>query len=266
MSKQKINLTPVGSGKVVLIAGGGKTYADVAARFCRSEKDLESIIGSEYDKKLLKSAIDKEHLSVAEFDYFVFGVEGYSRVCETQLVRKRHGSYLIKSGRAEKHGKRSYDLVLPPSIIDVKTEMNVNVDDGSVVKITVGIEELVKLLSQWYEQGVKDGVPEEDLRYMKPQATEFKAIIGMNAHALMDFFYRRCCNCAQSEIRDLANKMLLLCKEASPDLFANAGAPCKRLGYCPENDFQCSQFKHKVPTHHDLNGMIQTWRNEHDKA
>jgi thymidylate synthase (FAD) len=266
MSKQKINLTPVGSGNVVLIAGGGKTYADVAARFCRTEKDLESIIGSEYDKKLLKSAIDKGHLSVAEFDYFVFGVEGYSRVCETQLVRKRHASYLIKSGRAEKKGKRSYDLVLPPSILDVKTEMTVNVEDGSTVKITVGVEELVKILSQWYDQGIKDGVPEEDLRYMKPQATEFKAIIGMNAHALMDFFYRRCCNCAQAEIRDLANKMLRLCKEAAPDLFESAGAPCRTLGYCPENNFQCQQFKGKVPTKNDLAGMISEWRKRSDEV
>ena len=34
-----------------------------------------------------------------EFDFFLFGVEGYSRVTEVQLVRKRLASYLIKSGR-----------------------------------------------------------------------------------------------------------------------------------------------------------------------
>lgn len=266
MSKQPINLMPVGSGKVVLLSGGGKIFTDVAARFCRSEKDLESIVGTPYDKKLVKNILDKGHLAASEFDYFVFGVEGYSRVCETQLVRKRHASYLIKSGRAEKKGKRSYDLVLPPSILDVKSEMIVNVEDGSTVKITVGVEELVKLLSQWYDQGIKDGVPEEDLRYMKPQATEFKAIIGMNAHALMDFFYRRCCNCAQAEIRDLANKMLRLCKEAAPDLFESAGAPCRTLGYCPENNFQCQQFKGKIPTKNDLAGMISEWRKRSDEV
>lgn len=266
MIKPKINLAPVGAGKVVLLAGGGKIYADVAARFCRSEKSLDDIIGSPYDKKLVESVLSKNHLSALEFDYFVFGVEGFSRVCETQLVRKRHGSYLIKSGRAEKHGKRSFDLVLPPSVIDVKTDMTVNVEDGSVVQITLGIEEIVKILSQWYEQGVKDGVPEEDLRYLKPQATEFKAIIGMNAHALLDFFNRRCCNCAQAEIRDLANKMLGLCKEAAPDLFRNAGAPCKSLGYCPENEFQCAQFKGKIPTKQDLDDLIRSWRNERKES
>lgn len=266
MSKSSVHITPVGSGNVVLLSGGGKVFTDTAARFCRSEKSLEDIVGAPYDKRLVERILQNDHLAATELDYFVFGVEGFSRVCETQLVRKRHGSYLIKSGRAEKHGKRSFDVVLPASIAGVKTEMTVNLSNGDSVCVPVGVEEILKILNAWYEQGVKDGVPEEDLRYLKPQATEFKAIIGMNAHALMDFFYRRCCNCAQSEIRDLANKMLRLCKEAAPDLFAHAGAPCKRLGYCPENDFQCTQFKGKVPTHRDLDGMIQTWRNEHDKA
>ena len=48
------------------------------------------------------------------------------------------------------------------------------------------------------------GLHEEDLRYLKPQATEFKALIGMNAHALLDWFKIRCCKNAQAEIRDMA--------------------------------------------------------------
>ena len=45
----------------------------------------------------------------------------------------------------------------------------------------------------------------------------------MNAHALLDWFKIRCCMNAQAEIRDLANKMLRLCKEAAPALFEGAG-------------------------------------------
>jgi thymidylate synthase (FAD) len=73
---------------------------------------------------------------------------------------------------------------------------------------------------------------------MKPQATEFKALVGMNAHALLDWFKIRCCKNAQTEIRDLAMKMMRLCKEAAPALFEEAGPSCVSLGYCPENDFQ----------------------------
>ena len=32
-----------GNGKVVLLAGGGKIYTDIAARFVRSERSLEEL-------------------------------------------------------------------------------------------------------------------------------------------------------------------------------------------------------------------------------
>ena len=35
-----MNIGRVGEGKVVLIAGGGRVYTDVAARFTRSERGL----------------------------------------------------------------------------------------------------------------------------------------------------------------------------------------------------------------------------------
>ena len=229
-----MNIQYTGNGKVYLIAGGGKVYTDVAARFTRSERSLEEIISSPYNADLVKSIVDKGHLAATEFDYFVFGVEGYSRVTETQLVRKRLASYLIKSGRVDKGGKRSFDIVLPPSIMD--HSIITSLSDGR--ECNVCVEDIMALIEEWYNQGVAKGIPEEDLRYIKPQATEFKGIIGMNAHALLDWFKIRCCKNAQTEIRDMAMKMLKICKEVSPDIFANAGPSCVSLGYCPENEYQ----------------------------
>jgi len=229
-----MNQMRVGDGTVVLIAGGGKVYTDVAARFTRSERSLDEIVASPYNAKLVRSIIEKGHLAATEFDYFLFGVEGYSRVTEVQLVRKRLASYLIKSGRPDKRGKRSYDVVLPDSILDHTAECTL--PDGT--KVSLGATDLLNMLEEWYDTGVDAGYKEEELRYLKPQATEFKALIGMNAHALLDWFKIRCCMNAQTEIRDLANKMLRLCKEASPALFADAGPSCVTLGYCPENEFQ----------------------------
>lgn len=225
-----MNTMKVGNGNVVLIKGGEKVYTDIAARFCRSEKDLDSIICSEYDKNLVRNILSSNHLAAAEFDYFIFGVEGYSRVTEVQLVRKRLASYLIKSGRVDKHGKRSFDVVIPSSISDFVA--SVDTPSGT---ISVDPSILCSIIEQWYNAGVAANLPEEDLRYMKPQATEFKAIIGMNAHALIDWFKIRCCMNAQAEIRDLATKMLALCKQSAPDLFEMAGPSCVALGYCPEN-------------------------------
>ena len=102
-----MNKQNVGDGKVVLISGGGKIYTDIAARFVRSEKSLDEIIGSEYDKSIVQNIMNSGHKAAVEFDYFIFGVEGYSRVTEVQLVRKRIASYMIKTGRANKNGKRN---------------------------------------------------------------------------------------------------------------------------------------------------------------
>ncbi|MEN6418267.1 MAG: FAD-dependent thymidylate synthase [Clostridiaceae bacterium] len=229
-----MNQMRVGDGTVVLLAGGGKVYTDVAARFTRSERGLEEIIASPYNAELVRSIVEKGHLAATEFDYFLFGVEGYSRVTEVQLVRKRLASYLIKSGRVDKHGKRSYDVVLPDGILSHRA--NCTLPNGQTIDL--GAVDLLNMLEEWYDSGVDAGYKEEELRYLKPQATEFKALIGMNAHALLDWFKIRCCMNAQAEIRDLACKMMRLCKESCPALFEDAGPNCVSLGYCPENEFQ----------------------------
>jgi thymidylate synthase (FAD) len=258
-----MNLTNVGEGKVVLIAGGGKIYTDIAARFVRSERTLEEIISSSYDKKIVKNIINSGHKAAVEFDYFIFGVEGYARVTEVQLVRKRVASYMIKTGRAEKNGKRSFDVVVPKDIEDfsaIYTDFNANnviLQNGKTiaeelnvdyVRLNIDANDILNMTEYWYNTGVDIGKKEEDLRYLKPQATEFKAIIGMNAHALLDWFTIRCCRNAQTEIRDMANKMMALCKEVAPDIFENAGPNCKMLGYCPENYLQHEDCKGKIPT------------------
>lgn len=249
-----MKITNTKQGKVHLIAGGGKIYTDVAARFVASERSIEDVVASPYDKNILKNILSSGHNAVTEFDYFLFAVEGFSRVTETQLVRKRIGSsYVIKSGRAELGGKREFSLVMPDSLKTISVDIPVELSSmstrwGESLSDTVGqddtvylnleSEEILSILERWYSQGLTIGVPEEELRYMKPQGTEFKAIIGMNARALFEFFGERCCMNAQAEIRDMAYKMLRLCKKVAPDLFEDAGAKCKSLMYCPENSRQ----------------------------
>ena len=233
-----------GEGTVLLLAGGGKIYTDVAARFVRSERSLEDIAASPYSREIVRNILSSGHRAALEFDYFLFAVEGYSRVTETQLVRKRLASYLIKSGRAELNGKRAFSVVYPRNARDFSAP--VRLPDGATVELTG--RDLADISRQWYEAGVERGLSEEDLRYLKPQAKEFKAIIGMNAHALHDWFSIRCCRNAQHEIRHLARTMLKLCREAAPDLFAGAGPSCVQLGYCPENRLQNPRCKGRIPT------------------
>jgi thymidylate synthase (FAD) len=257
------NITRVGEGKVVLISGGGKIYTDIAARFCKSQRSLDEILASNYDKNIVKNILDSGHLAATEFDYFLFGVEGYSRVTETQLVRKRMASYLISSGRTETHGKRKFDVVLPEEESlwkEIVGEITLAQENNPVpINIQLNYLQILEVLESWYNNAVANGIPEEQARYMKPQATMFKAILGFNSHALLDWFKIRCCRNAGFEIQDLANKMLKLCKQVAPDLFAKAGASCVSLGYCPEK-WQCQKFKGKIPTHQDVLEMIHNWK------
>lgn len=272
--------TYVGQGTVELIAGGGRIYTDVAARFVRSERPLREIIEAPYSGDLVRQILSSGHKAALEFDYFLFGVEGYSRVAEVQLVRKRIASYMIKSGRPDKSGRRSFDVVVPRNVegVEVAVEVpasQVTLADGSPllphlppgglgqsapsasppggsparVVLHLKADDLLAMTESWYEAGVRDGVPEEDLRYLKPQATEFKGLIGMNAHALLDWFAIRCCRNAQTEIRDMATKMLAICREVAPDIFEGAGPNCKVLGYCPEDNLQNKKCRdNKIPT------------------
>jgi len=273
-----MNRSYVGDGKVILIAGGGRIYSDVAARFVRSERMLEEIIATPYSKKLVRKIVDSSHKSVLEFDYFLFGVEGYARVTEVQLVRKRIASYMIKTGRVDKRGKRSFDIVVPQEIEDVKHSCEMPVSrlklvDGTPlgtllpeecgsIYVEVDSELILRMIEGWYEQGIESGVSEENLRYLKPQATEFKALIGMNAHALIDWFTIRCCRNAQTGIRDMANKMLRICRETAPDLFDAAGPNCRVLGYCPENESQNDRCKGRIPTKNEALKYLRSWGKE----
>ena len=249
-----------GQGQVVLLAGGGKIYTDIAARFVASERELADIVASPYSRTIVQNILKSGHRAALEFDFFLFGVAGYSRVTEVQLVRKRLASYLIKSGRAELGGKRRFSVVYPEKIAHFAAP--VTLPNGQQVELTG--RDLAELSRQWYEAGLEQGLPEEDLRYLKPQATEFKAIIGMNAHALLDWFAIRLCRNAQHEIRDLAGKMCKLCREAAPDLFVDAGPSCVQLGYCPENARQNKACHGKIPTKEEALKILKQNRSRDD--
>lgn len=272
--------TKVGEGKVYLIAGGNKIYTDIAARFVRSEKPVTEIIDSPYNAQIVKNILESGHGAALEFDYFLFGIEGYSRVCETQLVRKRLASYLIKSGRQELNGKRQFSMVAPEVVftsfakvkVPVHVELSQEFDNIPLenttcyTDMTFNGKDIMEICEQWYEQVILNGMKEEDARYLKPQATEFKAIIGMNCHALLDWFKIRLCKNAQYEIRDLAQKMYALCKKTAPDLFSTAGPSCKVLGYCPEGRLQNEICKDKIPTFTDVKALIKKhWFSKEEK-
>ena len=96
------------------------------------------------------------------------------------------------------------------------------------------IKEWIKTHQKEYKAIEKEAI--EDARYILPSACTTKMEFTMNVRELLHFFKQRCCKRAQWEIRALANEMLKQCKEVSPLLFKNAGAPCST---CTEGELKC---------------------------
>lgn len=203
----------------------------MAARTCTSHSCpmLDSNVGT------LRHALASGHESVAEHAVFTFQVEGISRACSHQLVRHRLASYSQQSQRYVNMG--GFEYVTPPSIGDRK--IGSTLDPITLQKYEFTLKEeydtIIKNLQSAYRRLVeKHGVPEEDARYILPNACTTNITITMNARELRHFFGERCCTRAQWEIREMAEKMLDEVKKIAPVLFEDAGPKCRRLGYCPE--------------------------------
>ena len=103
-------------------------------------------------------------------------------------------------------------------------------------------DDLMQQIWDTYNKLEDLGIIAEDARYVLPNACTTNITVTMNARQLMHFFTLRCCNRAQTEIRQLADEMLRLCKEACPNIFAYGGPSCVR-GPCPEGEKCCGHSR-----------------------
>lgn len=212
-----------------------------AAETCYSSKTPEDIYYQEDTEKsirhredLLKDIIASGHDSVLEHAVFTFAVSGVSRVTTHQLVRHRMASYEQQSQRYVRPkcytgyvGGPLFDWVVPKS---VKDSPNYEADYDTIMRI----------ISDAYERLLAANVPEEDARYILPNACTTNIVVTMNARELRHFFSLRLCRRAQWEIRELALKMYQECIKEAPALFKDAGPACL-TGKCREGKRSCGK-------------------------
>lgn len=199
-----------------------------AAHTCVSPV-IDIITGDENIKKSMKHSIFSGHYSILEHWSATFAIEGVSRALLAQLTRHRIASFSVTSQRYVDMGK--FDYVMPKTI------------DDSVLT-SVSYKELMEEIRSFYHTLLSYGVPEEDARYILPNACCTNIVMTMNARELRHFFSLRCCNRAQWEIRELADKMLEECKEVAPRLFEGAGAQCEQDKLCKESR-SCGKYPKK---------------------
>jgi len=156
------------------------------------------------NEKLIKNLRDWGHMSTFEHAHATFSIEGVSRALTHQLVRHRIASYSQQSQRYV--NEAGFEYVIPHTVAaenDAK-----NLFDDAVEATRVAYEKLIGL-----------GVPKEDARFILPNACATKIVVTMNFRELRHFIKLRSEKGAQWEIRELAQQMLALLKENSPNAF-----------------------------------------------
>ncbi|MBQ7965672.1 MAG: FAD-dependent thymidylate synthase [Ruminococcus sp.] len=239
----------------------------MAAKLCYSASDIENIkdgLTEEKTTEFLDMLTAIGHASPVEHASFTFGIEGISRACSHQLVRHRIASYSQQSQRYVDGTK--FEFVTPPEIernekaydaykkvIDMQSDAYAEIRDALVVgyikeysdkELNGTDDEIINAFKDENKALFSSFVKKanEDARFVLPNACTTKIVCTFNVRSLNNFFDHRCCNRAQWEIREVAEQMLMLCKEVTPTLFKNSGPKCLR-GACPEGKMTCGKIK-----------------------
>ena len=139
---------------------------------------------------LVKHLYENGHHSVFEHIYFTFKIEGISRACSHQLVRHRHCSFTQRSQRY--CSEDGFDFVTPPTVPH-RTFANE-----------------MSIVGDLYTSHQTIGVPNEDARYLLPNACTTELYLSCNLRELIHIANERLCTRAQWEIRNLVKEMVAL--------------------------------------------------------
>jgi thymidylate synthase (FAD) len=217
----------------VVAAAAKLCYASNTARLLEQDPDRA--------RKFVRQLADMGHMSPIEHVSFTFYIEGVSRAMTHQLVRHRIASYSQRSQRYV--AEDGFDYVVPPELSGRQVDAgNGPVDAVSYYEDTMALiaERYARLHDAFGRTGEKSN---QDARYVLPNACETKIFVTMNARELLHFFEERLCMRAQWEIRQVADDMLRLAREACRSLFGSSGPKCLRYGRCPEGKMTCGLYE-----------------------
>lgn len=170
--------------------------------------------------RAVEKCVKSGHWSVLEHAWLSFDVQEVSRALLAQITRHRHLSFTVRSQRYCK--ENSFGYVVPPSI-EANPEAKAKYD------------ECMAMIRQVYTELLEKGIPEEDARYVLPNATFTTFVVSGNLRAWLEFLKKRLCARAQWEIRKLAEAIFNQLEEFMPVLinYAHPCSDCKEIK-CPK--------------------------------
>ena len=161
--------------------------------------DLEAL------KAVLSSkAVPFDAEALMDHVVYMFEIEDCSRITTHQLVRHRVASYDQESQRFSAATREG--VVTPKSIQSNEAAHK-------------AYDEALKAVYSAYEKMAAAGVPKEDARYILPGGIKTKLVMTISARSLMHMVWQRTALQAQWEIRELADALLALARDATPELW-----------------------------------------------
>ena len=154
------------------------------------------------DGNIMKSCYKSGHHSVLEFADFTFHIEGVSRALLAQLTRHRVASFAVRSQRY--CSEDGFGYVTPDTI-----------ENNFAAKLEY--DKLMSKIEESYEYFQELGIPNEDARFVLPNACETVIEVKMNGRELIHAMNERLCTRAQWEIRDLFLEMKKCVQEYSEE-------------------------------------------------
>lgn len=244
-----------------------KTIA-AAAKLCYSAASIDTInegLTPDKSSAFINMLSEIGHESPIEHASFTFGIEGVSRSLLAQITRHRMASFSVQSQRYVAEG--NFEYVTPPEIAAIPQALKIfqdamEQDQQQYDALTSILKE--KHLKDFLDSGMEVKKAEqaaekkaiEDARFVLPNACDTKMVLTMNARSLHNFFKHRCCNRAQWEIREVADRMLKLVLQVAPSLFKNAGPSCLK-GPCPEGNKCCGETKQVREKYNSLKNELK---------
>jgi len=185
--------------ELIYLSENAALQCESAARMCYDSAS-KTCEGSA--KKLLGAVVNKGHLSVLEFGYATFKVEGVSRALLAQITRHRHLSFNVRSQRYVREDTPQY--VVPPAL------------KGRALRDYC---EHMEKTWEVYSSLLAAGVRPEDARFVLPNACYTQFHVSGNLRAWKEWLPIRTDRAAQWEIRELAVTIESLLKKEVPEVF-----------------------------------------------
>lgn len=153
--------------------------------------------------KVIDHIINAGHLSVLEHCYATFELTCSIQML-LQLTRHRHLSFTVQSSRGS-------------MLKDIYSTHDTRIDTASMA---AGLSYNNRILL--------DDIPNEVAAYCLPKAAMYSLVVTGNFRAWYEYLSKRLCKRAQTEHRQVAERIHVLLQEAAPEIF------CRNLMHCKE--------------------------------